>query len=216
MKRTCAVILMVIALGLPAGAWAAPSFLGPSGLLFVPTADVVGAMQWDAGGAAVWVDEGEDATYVFGNIGLMPKLEFGFSRDDLEGETAETLLNAKYRLLELPARVQVAVGALDITNEVDSTYYAVASHELGAGIVKPHGLIKAPRIHGGVAEGRLDDIFLGFSALVGETAEVLADYDSEEVNVGVRWSLVHDLKLTVAAVHDLDDYAAGLSYGSTW
>jgi hypothetical protein len=52
--------------------------------------------------------------------------------------------------------------------------------------------------------------------MVGDRAEVLADYDGDDVNLGVRWSLVHKLKLTVGAVNDLDDYAAGLSYASPW
>jgi hypothetical protein len=214
--RSITVIAVLALIAVPGGAWAGPSLVGPTGLLLVPTADVLGMSQWNAGGSAVWRDNDADVTVLYANVGLLPRLEVGFSHEDVRGAETETVVNAKYHVLGLPAQVSVAVGGMDLTDQIDRSAYAVASHDLGAGILNPRGLLTNPRVHAGVGSGRFDDIFAGFSVTVSDRAHVLAEYDGDDVNLGVRWPVLEKVEVTAALVNGIDDFAAGLSVSSPW
>jgi hypothetical protein len=215
-SRSMTVIAVLALIAVSGVAWAGPSLLGPTGLLVVPTADVLGMSQWSAGASAVWLDEDADATVLYANVGLLPRLEIGFSHEDVQGAATETIVNAKYRALGLPAQVTVSVGGMDLTDQIDRSAYAVASHDLGAGILNPRGLISNPRVHAGVGSGRFDDLFAGFSVTVSDRADVLAEYDGDDINLGVRWPVLEKVELTGAFVNGLDDFAAGVSMSSPW
>ena len=217
MRNSIAAIIVLALMALPAVAWASPSMAGPTGLLFMPTADTLGMAEFNAGASAVWVDGGDDATLLYANIGIIPKLEIGFSREDVERSSAETILNAKFHFLGgLPGQIDISVGVMDITDQIDRSGYAVVSHELGGGIFEAKGRVSQPRIHGGIGTGRLDDLFGGISINVGETAVLLAEYDGDQVHAGVRWPILSTAEVTLALVNDLDDYAAGISVTSPW
>ncbi len=198
-------------------AWSAePSLLGPTGLLTVPTADALGMLQWDVGAANVWAADGPDTSIIYANVGLLPRLEIGGARLSPEDGEAETLLNAKLRVVSLPGKTRIAVGAFDLTDQIDRSLYAVVSHDLGAGIVSPHGEFTNPQIHVGVGGGRFDSIFGGVSVIVGGRADVMAEYDGSNVNLGVRWPVVPKVALTAAALDGFDDLALGVSVRSPW
>lgn len=199
-----------------AAAWADPSLVGPTGLVTVPTADTLGILQWNVGGANVWADGGPDESVVYANIGLLPRLEVGFSRIEPEDGDAETLLNAKLRILGLPGKVTLAVGAVDLTDQIDQSGYVVLTHDLGAGIISPKGQFAKPQVHVGVGGGQFDGLFGGVSLTVSGKADVMAEYDGEDVNVGVRWPIIPKVSLTAAALDGFDDLALGLSLKSPW
>jgi hypothetical protein len=199
-----------------AAAYADSSLLGPTGLVTVPTADTLGILQWNVGGASVWAGSGPDESVVYANIGLLPRLEVGFSRIEPEDGDAETLLNAKLRIVGLPGKVTLAVGAVDLTDQIDRSAYVVLTHDLGAGIISPKGQFTKPQVHVGVGGGQLDGIFGGVSLTVSGKADVMAEYDGEDVNVGVRWPIIPKVSLTAAALDGFDDLALGLSLKSPW
>jgi hypothetical protein len=210
-------IAVTAMLALPIGGWAEPSLVGPTGLVTVPTAGVLGMGQWNVGATGVRVDEGEDESIFYGNVGLLPRLELGFARDKLQGSEAETLLSGKVQLLgPLPGRITLSAGMIDITDQIDRSGYVVASHTLGAGVLTPRGQFSAPQVHLGVGSGGLDGLFGGLSVTVNGRTDVMAEYDGEDVNVGVRWPVVSNVGVSIALLDGLEDLAAGLSFSSPW
>jgi len=198
------------------GAWADSSLLGPTGLVTIPTAETLGLLRWNVGGANIWAGSGPDESVVYANIGLLPRLELGFSRLEAEDAEAETVLNAKLRVVGMPGKITLAVGAFDLTDQIDRSVYAVVSHDLGAGILSPKGQFTKPQLHFGVGGGRFDGIFGGISVTVGGKADVMAEYDSENLNLGVRWPLVPKVAVTAAALDSFDDFSLGVALNSPW
>jgi hypothetical protein len=198
-------------------AWAAPSLTGPSGLITIPTAEVLGMARWNVGGTAVMVADVPDAKVVYANVGLLPRLELGFARDDVEEGEAETILNAKVgMLMPVPGQVSMAAGVIDISDQIERSGYVVVSHTVGAGLPIPAGPVALPQIHVGVGSGRFDGLFGGVSTVVSGYVTVMAEYDGEDVNVGARWPVARSLEATVAAFGGLEDFGLGLSLSSPW
>ena len=197
--------------------WAAPSLLGPTGLVTIPTADVLGMGQFTVGLTAVAADEGEEETILYANTGLLPRLEAGFAREEFDDAETETLLNAKLRLLgPLPGKVSLAVGMSDITDQVDRSGYVVVSHTLGAGLLTRFGQVTTPEIHVGAGAGRFDGLFGGVSTTVDRRVGLMAEYDGDDINIGARMPVAPQLEATVAALDGLGDLALGLSFSSPW
>lgn len=209
--------MLLVLLVTTAGAFAAqPSLIGPTGLLAVPTADVLGVLDWNAGATQVWTDGGADQSVIYANLGLLPRLEVGVAREEPEGLDGETLINAKLHLLSLPGQFTVAVGMIDLTDQIERSGYVIASHTLGAGLLTPHGQIAEPRVHFGIGGGSFDGLLAGVSATVARKADVMAEYDGAEFNVGARWPIAPRVSVTIAAMDTFDDLAAGVSLISPW
>lgn len=217
MNRFAVAVAVFVLLALPPAAPAASSLIGPSGLLVVPTAEVLGMTQWNAGVTAVRVDDESDETVYYANVGLVPRFELGISRDKFEGREAETLLNGKLHVLgPLPAQVTLAFGMLDITDQIDRTAYVVGTHDLGAGVLTPRGRFTRPQVHVGVGSGRFDGLFGGFSVTVSGRTDAMVEYDGDDLNLGVRWPIIDNVNLTVASLDGFDDLAASISASSPW
>ena len=211
-----AAVLLVLMLATVGVFAAQPSLVGPTGLLAVPTADVLGILDWNVGATQVWTDGGADESVIYANLGLLPRLEVGVARQEPEGLDGETLINAKLHLLSLPGQFSIAVGMIDLTDQIERSGYVIASHTLGAGILTPHGQLAEPRVHFGIGGGRFDGLLAGVSATVARKADVMAEYDGEDFNVGVRWPVAPRVSVTVAALDTFDDLAAGVSLISPW
>jgi hypothetical protein len=208
-------VLLTVTLG--ASAWASPSLLGPTGLLRVPNADVLGMPQFAVGVTGVAADEEGDRTILYGTVGLLPNLELGVARYDIEGAEAETTLNGKLRVLgPLPGEVTLAVGMDDITDQLERSVYVVASHTLGAGVITRLGQVTSPQVHVGVGGGRLDGLFAGLSTTVARRVALMAEYDGDDVSLGARLPVAPRLEGTVAALDGLEEVALGLSFSSPW
>lgn len=202
---------------LPCAAFAAPSLLGPTGLITVPTAEVVGTAQWNVGLSGVSVDQGPDESIFFANVGLLPHLELGAARDKPSGGEGETIINAKLQVLpRLPGEISAAVGVIDLTDQIDRSAYAVLSHTLGGGVFRRRGTIAPLEIHVGVGGGHFDGLIAGLSAGMGNQATLLAEYDGDHVNLGARWRLAAGVDATIAALDGLDDIAGEVSFSSPW
>jgi hypothetical protein len=216
-RRVLTGVAVLVMVTLCASAWASPSLLGPTGLLKIPTADVLGIPEFSVGVTGMAADEPGNQTIVYGTIGLLPNLELGVARYDFEHAEAETTLNGKLRLLgPLPGKVTVAVGMDDITDQLDRSPYVVVSHTLGAGVITRLGQVTSPQIHVGIGGGRLDGLFAGISTTVEGRVALMADYDGNDFNFGARVPVAPHLDGTVAALDGLQDVAVGLSLSSPW
>jgi len=90
-RRFLVAVVLVCLIAGGASAWADPSLVGPTGLLRIPTAQSLGMLQWTAGASQVWAASGPDESYVYANVGLLPKLEIGATRQEFEDQQAETV-----------------------------------------------------------------------------------------------------------------------------
>jgi len=205
-------MIVVVALLMAQAAAAAPSFLGFTGLLRVPTADTLDLNEFNAAWFNVDLIDGDETIYA-ANLGLRDGLELGVVRSKVELAEGETMITAKYRIRpETDTHAAVAVGALDPTDEVDSTVYVVASKLLMGRARIFKGEVQGLRAHVGVGAGQLDGVFLGASATLGDRLLVAAEYDTADVNVGARLSIGYGFRVHAAWFDDLDDVGLGLSY----
>jgi hypothetical protein len=173
--------------------------------------------NWNVGVSAMQVEEGADESVLYANIGLLPRLEVGFTREDFKDTATETLVNAKLRLdLPVPGKLSLAAGAVDITDQIDRSMYVVATHELGAGLLPSPGRMTLPQVHVGIGGGRFDGLFAGISTIVDRRVQVMAEYDSDDFNFGARWTVAPNLDATVAAMSGLEDFGGGLALTRPW
>jgi hypothetical protein len=216
--RTAVLILVGLALcGLALPAQAAPSLMGYTGLLLTPTADALAQDEYNVAFFALELEEGIDESVWAANLGVAQDLEVGFARIKPEGSASETFLNGKYQLQrEDGSKPALAAGVIDLTDERDTTVYFVMSKSV-------HGLLKSqdreltnPRIHVGIGGGLLDGIFAGASVVLGGKLTLLAEYDTEDVNLGARLALGRGLRAHAGWIRDLNDFAVGLSFNKTY
>lgn len=217
MPRSSAVLVALSLMTLCGVASAAPSLLGPTGMILTPTASTVGMAEFDLGVSGIRSDDAPDETIVYGNVGPVPGLEVGVSQDKRQHAEGETLLNAKLRLFQPPlGKLTLSAGMIDIADQIDRTSYVVLSHVIGAGVITRVGPITLPQVHIGIGNGRLDRVFGGVSTVVDRRVEVMAEYDGHHVNLGARVPLALRFSATVAGLDGLSDLAAGLSFSSPW
>lgn len=209
--------LIVIAATCLPGSCAIPSFRGYTGLIVVPTADALGKGDWNAGFFYENVAN-ETINDVVANYGVSQGFEFGIDRFRLTDETDNhTLLNAKYRFIpETSKYPAIAAGIADITNEIETTVYAVASKSLGCQVRVWKGETLSPRVHVGFGGGRLSGLFAGASAYIGNRVELMAEWDSKDVNVGLRWRVTPQFTIHGGGLNLTDQnerFSTGASFG---
>ena len=209
------VVFLLVACGVVASAAvaaAAPSFFGYTGLLLVPSADVLEMSEWNAAAFTTELTDGQDLLAV--GIGLPAGLEAGLLRVDPEGGSAETLLHAKYRVQPLlVGGGSLAVGLFDITDEIDSNAYAVFSKRLAPDTIVGTQRLLDPRLHFGLGSGgQLDGIFAGVSAVAVERITLMAEYDSDNINFGARLAIAPKIQVHAGWLGDDSDFAVGLSF----
>ncbi len=209
-------LVLIAAACMPAHC-AIPSFRGYTGLMVVPSADALGKGDWNAGFFYEDVASGT-INDVVANYGIAQGLELGIDRFRLSDDTDnQTLVNAKYRFVpENMNHPAIAVGIADITNDIDTTVYAVASKSLGCQFRVWEGETLSPRIHVGFGGGRLSGLFAGASGFIGNRIELLAEWDSQNVNVGVRFRVTPQFTIHAGGFNltdQTDDFSTGASFG---
>jgi hypothetical protein len=228
----CCCALVVLTMSLSPGVAAIPSFLGYTGLIIVPTADVLSQGEWNAGLFTFEFDEGPDADAFCANLGVAPTVEVGFTKlqlDDSEeiavvddgddfvivrrGDTEGTFLNGKCQFMpETATRPAVAAGIIDLTDEMETTVYVVGSKSFGQSCRTAFGEITSPRFHVGIGGGLLDSIFGGVSASLGDRLFLMAEYDGNNVNAGARFSITDEWHLHLAGMDWFDNVGIGVSF----
>ncbi len=225
-KRFCLLVCaLAIAVIASSSALAIPSFRGYTGLVVIPTADALGQGAWNAG---IFFEDVSSGTVndIIANYGIAPGLEVGFDRFRWDDDSdAKTLINAKYAFLpETVGRPGVAAGVSDITDELEATVYVVGSKSLTSTLGTYNGEIITPRIHVGFGGGRFDGLFAGLSTYLGNRIQVMAEWDSRNVQVGGRFRFTPGLTVHVAgfnltdrtnpdsSARDNASFGAGVSY----
>lgn len=218
---TFSVLLLIVLTGMT---FASPSFRGYTGLVVIPTADTLNQGEFNMG---VMTEDTSHfhANDIFGNYSSVNNLEVGFnsrlsdsSSDDSDNER-ETLINAKYRFIpETETSAGVACGLIDLTNEIESTAYVVASKSLARGLNIFDSEVTSLRGHIGIGGGSLDGLFLGLSAFAGNRVMFSFEWDSKNVNLGFRFTPMKGFRIH-AALFDTggsDDLGLGASFTKTY
>jgi hypothetical protein len=186
-KNTAAFLALGCVVGLLAATLpvaASPTLFGPTGLLVTPTADTPGTAKIDLGG---WYADDVAKTASL-NAGIGAGLEVN----------GEGILSAKWRFrqdnLVQPA---VAVGVMDLTDEFEITPYVVVQKDFklaGYGVTAHAGYARPDSL--------LDGFFGGAEATFASKYKVMAEYDGDDLNAGVRFPATDRLEITAGKVKD--------------
>jgi hypothetical protein len=215
--RIAALIGVVVAglmlFGLAAPATAAPSLGGYTGLLLTPTADALDRDEYNLGFFALNLEEGGDENVYVANLGLADGVEVGVARVKPEEGASETFVNAKYRIRpEDGKKPALAAGVMDATDELETSVYFVMSQSLSTLLKSSNEEITNPRLHLGVGGGRLKGLFAGASVALGDTLSLMAEYDTDDINLGARLAVGHGFRAHAGWLNGLDDFAIGASF----
>jgi hypothetical protein len=200
------------------GGTATPNFLGTTGLLFTPSAYVVGDR-----GIALGVHGHSDFETYSGLVGITDRLEAGITYlngdDDFGGDGV--IGNVKFQALKettvLPA---ISVGLVDAFDQLDRGvgWYVVGSKDLSR--IIPLRILPI-RVHAGVGGGVYDnEFFAGVEAniatpfdtlpIVRPVFSVVAETLDGDVNLGLR-ARFRGFAATVG-LFDFDNFGAGITY----
>jgi len=212
MRKVHVGLIMAVLLSACVLALGEPSLMGYTGLLLAPTADTLGDRQYNVAIASTEAHDWDDRAYL-ANFGLQPGLEAGVQWWHPEYGGSETLLNLKYRFQPpTPGRASLAVGVSDVTDELNTAVYFVASQELGQSVGQLDGKpVSLLRVHGGISGGWIDDFFFGAELRLGERLTVMAEHINDDVNLGVRMHPWRNFTVD-AGLLDMDEWAANISY----
>ena len=192
---------------------AEPSMMGYSGLLMVPTTDALSDGDYNVAISSSELSGWDDRAYI-ANFGLQDGLEAGIWWWHPDTGSNETLLNIKYQFESgTPGRASLALGVSDVTDEIDTAVYFVASKDVGQPIRttidgKP---ISRLTLHGGSGGGWIDDFFFGIEARLGDRLTLIAEHFNDDLSVGARLRLWRHIAVDAGYINT-EDWSANLSY----
>jgi hypothetical protein len=207
---------------------AAQALPGTSGLVSVPTAAITADGDLTAGVNLVAPHyheyygstfEENVAQVRFATIGFLPFVEVGLRLTHMNGGVpqgiGDRMVSVRVRLVKEGERLPaVAVGAHDIVGtRLFHATYVVATKTIGtpagaAGVTVGYG----HDLLGLRAKGRqFDGVFGGVSLAPRSWITLLAEYDGERPNAGVRLGPLHGVAL-LAALQNGDGFSGGMSY----
>ena len=217
-----AMAAVVVSLCSPGGSACATqlSLNGTSGILMTPTADIAADRALAAGVSFVdkkWAVDYRDIfdnVAYFATVGYLPRLEVSmrvtvfprssFSVEDPERSEKDRMFSLK--VLALKERCHwpaLALGSEDLTGTKRfNTLFAVASKGLSlgrAGTIRLHLGYGSDRIE--AKNHPLDGVFGGLAKALWKGGELLAEYDTDKVNVGLRVEPVPYVSLLVSALN---------------
>lgn len=194
MRHTSVPTMVAVVALVTAPLGAAPTLLGPTGLLITPSADTIGTAGVQVGG---WLTD-DVANSASVNVGIGPGLEVTGAWVDPDGGDDEGILSAKWRFrqssLTSPA---VAVGVIDLTDQFDLTPYILVQKGFdvgGNGITALAGYAHSDSL--------LDGLFAGAEMTISERYKVMVEYDGDDLNAGVRFPVKDKLDITAGIVRD--------------
>ena len=194
---------------LPAAVSAAPSMSGTTGLIRIPTADVLRPGQ-AAAGVYVWQDQSRAGVA----LGVMEKFEISAADSWRNTAQGPVLINAKVNFLPegllLPG---VALGIEDADGRDRRSVYGVLSKAL------PFGL----RIHIGTGTGRFDGMFGAVEKVLNPVSvkggragfpvtSLMVEMDGQKMNYGLRLRLERGLRLDCGWMAQDEKVYFGLTY----
>ena len=213
MKKNCQtfagiVCFLVLSCFFPP-AFAAPTLSGSTGMIRIPTADVLRPGQFSAG---AWYWENRGASVLA--VGVAPNFEISAGAPWNTGSADAWTVNAKVNLTQeallIPA---VAVGVEDIDGRGRGSFYGVVSKVL------PFGF----RVHIGAGTGRFDGMFAAVEKVLNPTSikkqgsgfpvtSLILEMDGAKLNVGARMRLARGLRLDVGWLGQEERMVLGLTY----
>jgi hypothetical protein len=168
---------------------ATTSVWGPSGLIEVPTAEVL-----DPGSFSVGANVKTDGGTIFRtpiSIGASYGIELGVTPTNA-GTNTYVLVNGKLQLLkekgEIPA---IAVGITDIIDQYRQSFYVVTT--------KTFGEEKDLKFHIGLGTGLYEGPFMGLELNVPKLGEVIFEYN-RHFNGGLRITYIKPAKIDIGFI----------------
>lgn len=213
--------LLTIAGALAAPALASPNLLGATGLIRIPTADVLPPGGYNLGGFVSEsnpfdITDSAQTTLYTGNYGVQGGLELGVV--GLSNTTDIFTGNAKLMIEpEVGNRVGIAAGVLDFLDKEAITPYIVFSKTLVPGHGLPFGAdeVSVVRIHvGGSSEGVLHGLFAGASVVIGKSLMAMSEWDGDDFNFGGRLFVGDNLRIHGFYLGGPKDFAGGVSWNA--
>lgn len=211
----CAIVLLI-----PGVVFAAPSYLGPSGLITIPDDRVVGKDTLSVAYHGLFRDKTINA--FSGNFGLLDNLEVGVTA--FTGDGSDLAFNGKYRIVsEAPDRPSVLVGVTDATGaRIDShgsVYILLGKNITSFASNVANEQSRPLRAILGAGSGFYDGVFAGLdwtldsklSAMLEYTRKKITSDESDSINLGIRYAATPGLRLDAATLN-FEDFAAGISY----
>ncbi len=205
MKKLLIAFLLLVAVSFCFSAQ--PTIYGYSGIFTAPTAEAI-----KPAGVVLIGSVSKDLNTAGGCVGLFPNWEVSASR--VSNKTSHTLLNGKIVLLQegiaLPA---IAVGVVDLTDEIGNSVYAVATKTISVARVatKTAGLpFGSPQVSVGISSGKvIDGVFAGFVVPISENSRLMGEYANKKVNFGLGMQV---LPLVEIEVFSLEGNLSGAIY----
>ncbi len=196
--------------GTPAPLTTTPSMLGPTGAIITPTTEI-SERSYAIG--YHWLSDTFDSLAKL-NISPIERLEVGLAWIDPDSATVddETVFHAKYLFAEededSPA---FTAGVWDIADELDQTWYAVVSKRI-------EGEIPIIINLGGGTGDIINGFFASATLRLVDEIDFLLEYDSEELNFGLRARPYEGITLDAVSVDNGIDreFGVGASYSAAW
>ncbi len=208
------IAVVVVSLLCASALWAQPTLRGYTGMLIVPNAETVGDGNYYLGWGAGEGGDLENHSF-YGTFGLDENTEVGVNMWRPKGAENQTFLHAKYTL-PVEAGPQIATGVFDLTGELDTTVYAVATWRQGQIIGEVDDRpIQFLNLHAGFAAGMFSDIFAGVEMMFGPEVGIMAEWVDNDVHVGARFQPVDMFHFDVGLL-DIDELVFNLSYGTAF
>jgi len=215
LRRVPRVVLLATLLAAAACATlGAPSFRGYTGLVKIPTVRTLDKGEYNFG--MMTEDTAKLARNdTFVNYGPIDNMEIGFNNLQQVGAATRQTFNAKYRFLsETEGKTGVAVGVIDLTDQIKTTVYTV----VGRSLVRPADLLDSGvtsiRGHVGIANGSINGVFMGISAYAGNRVMFSVEWDTKDANIGFRVTPMKGLRVHVAlfSAGNSNTIGTGMSY----
>ncbi|MGE5553451.1 MAG: YjbH domain-containing protein [Betaproteobacteria bacterium] len=199
-----ALVLMVFGLSLTG--LAAPTVYGPTGLMFVPTADVL-----PNGGFNFGLHRMYESNYLTFNTSLLDNLEFGVTVVSWPGDS-DAQANVKFRLLnETRQGPALAVGVTDLTHDRGRDAYVVLTKSLPEFGFRGSIGIDSDGLIGGLSK-ELNPVSIAKGGKRGTPGVTfLLDFNDAALSLGLGIGLTPELRANVY-LHDLDEAVVGVSY----
>lgn len=225
-ERIC---ILILALCLLSGiVSAAPSYLGTTGLIFVPSDLNLRAGDFSANFHTL--DLSNNPNVLGANVGVTENLEIGLARvdPDIPGGHIETAINVKYGLLnEIGSRPSLTVGAVDAGGSLDPNgdpgFYIVLGKNLTSAATSISGE-PVPPIRGylGIGTGIYDGLFAAAEWSFSPKATLLLEFlngisiknavsEDSVFNAGVRFAISGGVRGDIALING-GDLGFGISY----
>ena len=203
------IILCWVQLLLATSAFASPSTTGSTGMIRIPTADVLQTGHF-AAGYYYWRDHGAAVAA----LGLPAGIEISAAAPWYNGNSAQWNVNAKINLTQESLLTPgVSVGIEDMGGQQQQSFYGVVSKSL------PFGL----RVHLGVGNGRFRGAFGALEKVLNPhslrkkasgfpVTSIIVEMDGRKMNYGARMSLARGLRLDAGWLGREERIYLGLTY----